>query len=112
MQEPEIFSAQFERFLAYGDGVTPSRYMRARRDLERLSRALNSRFRGIDLIISPTAPQTAFSHEEPAPDDQAQFTGIANFMGASAISLPLPVSTDGMPIGLQLISAPGTDDDL
>ncbi len=112
IQEPEIFSAEFESFLAYGDSVTPSRYMRARRDLERLSRAINSRFRTVDILISPTAPQTSFPHEEAAPNDQAQFTGIANFMGAPAISLPLPVAVDGMPIGLHLISAPGTDDDL
>ena len=37
------------------------------------------------------------------------FTGIHNLTGAPAIVLPCGWSTDGLPIGVQLSSPPGTD---
>ncbi|MGW4845696.1 amidase [Nocardia brasiliensis] len=38
------------------------------------------------------------------------FTPFANFTGQPAISLPLHVTADGLPIGIQLVAAPGRED--
>ena len=67
---------------------------------------------GFDALLLPTAPQTAFAMDQPAPANQADFTGMANMNGAPAISLPLPVAADALPVGLQLIGHRGHDLDL
>ncbi|OCF86500.1 amidase [Nocardia brasiliensis] len=38
------------------------------------------------------------------------FTPFANFTGQPAISLPLHTTADGLPIGIQLVAAPGRED--
>ncbi|MCE2989832.1 MAG: amidase [Nitrosomonadaceae bacterium] len=63
----------------------------------------------VDAICWPTAPQTAFAFDSPVPSDQADFTCLANFTGAAAISLPLPRATGQLPAGLQLVVSAGRD---
>ncbi len=62
-----------------------------------------------DALCWPTAPQTAFSFDSPVPPDQADFTCLANFTGAPAISLPLPRADNELPAGLQLVMPLGQD---
>ena len=64
---------------------------------------------GFDALLLPTAPQTAFAMDRPAPANQADFTALANTSGAPAISLPLPVPAGSLPVGLQLIGRRGHD---
>jgi Asp-tRNA(Asn)/Glu-tRNA(Gln) amidotransferase A subunit family amidase len=63
----------------------------------------------VDAILWPTAPQVAFAFGETVPADQADFTCVANFTGSPAISLPVPVAADELPVGLQLIMPYGED---
>jgi aspartyl-tRNA(Asn)/glutamyl-tRNA(Gln) amidotransferase subunit A len=65
--------------------------------------------RDVDAILWPTAPQTAFAFGETVPADQADFTCMVNFTGSPAISLPLPVATNDLPVGLQIIMPYGED---
>jgi aspartyl-tRNA(Asn)/glutamyl-tRNA(Gln) amidotransferase subunit A len=65
--------------------------------------------RDVDAILWPTAPQTAFAFGDTVPADQADFTCMANFTGSPAISLPLPVATNDLPVGLQIIMPYGDD---
>ncbi len=71
---------------------------------------------GVDAILWPTAPQTAFNFTDAVPPDQADFTCLANFTGAPAITMPVRVPRDGLrsglPVGLQLMMPYGCDDEL
>jgi aspartyl-tRNA(Asn)/glutamyl-tRNA(Gln) amidotransferase subunit A len=64
----------------------------------------------VDAVFWPTAPQAAFMFGTPIPDNQADFSCLANFTGAPAVSLPLP-ATD-LPIGGQLLAEHGADSPL
>ena len=44
-----------------------------------------------------------------APANQADFTCLGNFTGAPALSLPLPVPADALPVGLQIMTRCGED---
>jgi Asp-tRNA(Asn)/Glu-tRNA(Gln) amidotransferase A subunit family amidase len=69
----------------------------------------------VDAILWPTTPQTAFSFDDPVPTNQADFTCLANFTGAPALSLPLPRASGGasaLPAGLQLMCERGEDANL
>jgi aspartyl-tRNA(Asn)/glutamyl-tRNA(Gln) amidotransferase subunit A len=59
------------------------------------------------ILILPTAPQVAFPHGERAPNNQADWTALANIAGLPAISIPIGRDPELMPVGLQLIGPPG-----
>jgi aspartyl-tRNA(Asn)/glutamyl-tRNA(Gln) amidotransferase subunit A len=74
-------------------------------------------FKEYDFLILPTAPSTAFKIGENSEDPitmylQDIFTVHANLAGIPAISLPLGSHSNGMPFGMQLMSAKNTDEKL
>ena len=70
-------------------------------------------FTNFDVVLTPTTPSTAF--ELNAVKDPIQmylqdiFTVHANLTGNPAISLPLGTSNDGLPFGIQVMTAPFTE---
>jgi aspartyl-tRNA(Asn)/glutamyl-tRNA(Gln) amidotransferase subunit A len=73
---------------------------------------LRKQLNGVDAIFWPTAPQTAFAFSAPVPANQADFTCLANFTGVPAISIPARVAEGALPVGLQLMSRTGSDENL
>jgi aspartyl-tRNA(Asn)/glutamyl-tRNA(Gln) amidotransferase subunit A len=68
-------------------------------------------FRNVDVLLTPTAPSTAFAIGEKMDDPVAMylndiFTVPASLAGLPAISLPTGLDEDGLPLGLQLIAKP------
>lgn len=67
-----------------------------------------------DFIFTPTTPSTAFEFGKKSNDPVAMylediFTVQANLAGIPAISLPLGKSSNSLPFGIQLMSAPFTE---
>jgi len=58
-------------------------------------------------LLLSTAPHTSFPHDGDTPASQADCTALANFARAPSVSLPM--ATDDLPAGLQLLAAPGED---
>ncbi|MFT6292333.1 MAG: amidase [Ilumatobacter sp.] len=77
---------------------------------------------GWDLLLTPTLSQlpVRIGEHDPLPDDPmfpmkraaefVAFTPPFNSSGQPAISLPLHVSSDGLPVGVQLVAAYGRED--
>ena len=68
-------------------------------------------FEKVDAIITPTSPITAFNIGEKMDDPLAMYlvdvyTTSLNLAGLPGISVPGGKSTDGMPIGVQIIGKP------
>ena len=66
-------------------------------------------FEKVDVLISPTCPNTAFDLGSKTSDPLAMYltdiaTISANLAGIPAMSIPAGFDSDGMPIGLQLMS--------
>jgi len=66
-------------------------------------------FKNFDIILSPTAPSTAFKIGEKMNDPIAMYladiyTVYANLVGIPGISLPLFRHTNGMPFGIQAMT--------
>jgi aspartyl-tRNA(Asn)/glutamyl-tRNA(Gln) amidotransferase subunit A len=73
-----------------------------RRDFDRA-------FTGVDVLLTPTSPTTAFGFGAHSEDPLAMYladllTIPANMAGLPAISLPCGFDSQGLPIGLQLIT--------
>ncbi|MDG2429019.1 MAG: Asp-tRNA(Asn)/Glu-tRNA(Gln) amidotransferase subunit GatA [Acidimicrobiales bacterium] len=67
-----------------------------------------------DILLSPTAPTTAFPIGEKTSDPMAMYlndvcTISSNLAGHPSMSVPFGLGNDGMPIGIQVL-APATDE--
>ncbi|MCL1799736.1 MAG: amidase family protein, partial [Promicromonosporaceae bacterium] len=74
-------------------------------------------FEQADVLVSPTAPTTAFRFGEKLDDPLAMYKGDvatipANLAGDPAMSLPSGLSDDGLPVGFQIIAPQRADDRL
>lgn len=65
---------------------------------------------GYDLLLTPTTPVRPPDVGTPAPIAAVYFTFPFNSTGQPAISLPLHQSSDGLPIGIQLVARHGRED--
>lgn len=99
----------------FGDGISASDYVRAMDGLHAESRGVIAFWDDYDVLITPTFPQTAPRIGEMGADpataghehlDWLSFTYPANCTGQPAVSLPLAIHSNGLPIGIQLVGPP------
>lgn len=111
----EGFGKEVKRRIMLGSFVLSAGYYdayftRAQRVRKLLFDQVEDIFRNYDFIIMPTSPVTAFRAGEKTDDPIAMYladiyTVMANLTGIPAISLPLFRHSNGMPFGLQVMSA-------
>ncbi|GAB2586913.1 amidase [Dyella jejuensis] len=102
-------SARFRSMLDYAARKTAADYAQADRVLDAAALKMRRLFAQIDVLVLPTTPQGAFPLNGPVPDTQADLTSFANLAGCPAVSIPMGTLPDGLPIGLQLVGARGSD---
>jgi Asp-tRNA(Asn)/Glu-tRNA(Gln) amidotransferase A subunit family amidase len=117
--DPEI-SPINRGFLKYGMLLPAAASVKAYRIRTLMRRRLAALFEQIDVLAWPTVPAVAPLLEAPLvalpsgtlTADQANVrgAGLANLTGIPAISVPVGLSADGLPIALQLQAAWGRDE--
>ncbi len=110
----EGFGKEVKRRILLGTFVLSSGYYEAYfSKAQKVRRILTERtkliFNEFDIILSPTAPTTAFKSGEKNSDPVAMYladlyTVYANLVGIPGISLPLFTHTNGMPFGIQAMT--------
>ncbi|MEO9634578.1 MAG: amidase [Parasphingorhabdus sp.] len=106
---PEGLSEGLRFLLKFGPERSASDLAEDRDILAKTSAAMNAVVAQHGAILLPTAPQAAFSHEDKAPANQADFTCLASIAGLPAITVPAGQDDQGMPLGVQLIGAAGNE---
>ncbi|HMS42637.1 MAG TPA: Asp-tRNA(Asn)/Glu-tRNA(Gln) amidotransferase subunit GatA, partial [Pyrinomonadaceae bacterium] len=109
----EGFGAEVKRRIMLGTYVLSSGYYDAYYSKAQKVRALVKKdyqiaFEKCDAILTPTAPSVAFKIGEKSDDPLAMYlsdiyTVSANLAGVPAISVPCGLSSEGLPIGTQLV---------
>ena len=102
-------STQLSVLLDYARGKSAADYATADRWLDAAVLKARRLFAEVDVLITPTTPQTAFAHGAAVPTTQADFTCFANLAGCPALSLPMGITQSGLPVGLQMLGPPGSD---
>lgn len=106
------YSARLRSMLQYGREASADRLARAQSCVRESKSDLLASFTEVDVILMPTTPQTAFDSDTAVPVNQADYTALANAAGCPSISIPCLTPAAGRPAGLQLMSAPGSDEKL
>ena len=111
----EFLGAEVKRRIMLGTyalsaGYHDAYYLKALKVRTLVKRDFDQAFENVDVIITPTAPTTAFKLGEKANDPLAMYlqdvcTIPVNLAGVPAVSIPCGFA-GGMPIGLQIIAKP------
>jgi aspartyl-tRNA(Asn)/glutamyl-tRNA(Gln) amidotransferase subunit A len=115
------FGAEVKRRIMLGtyslsSGYYDAYYGQAQKVRTLIARDFTAAFEQVDVLISPTAPTTAFKLGEKLDDPLAMYlndiaTIPVNLAGNCAMSVPVGLSPeDGLPVGLQIM-APALGDD-
>jgi aspartyl-tRNA(Asn)/glutamyl-tRNA(Gln) amidotransferase subunit A len=108
------FGAEVKRRIMLGtyvlsSGYYDAYYLKAQKVRTLLEQDFRNAFLNCDLILMPTAPVPAFKIGEKADDPLAMYladiyTVTVNLAGTPGISIPCGFSSDGLPIGCQLVA--------
>ncbi|MFM8349937.1 MAG: Asp-tRNA(Asn)/Glu-tRNA(Gln) amidotransferase subunit GatA [Actinomycetales bacterium] len=115
------FGAEVKRRIMLGtyalsSGYYDAYYGQAQKVRTLISRDFAAAFAKADVLISPTAPTTAFKIGDKVDDPLAMYlndiaTIPVNLAGNAAMSLPIGLAPeDGLPVGLQIMAPPMADD--
>jgi aspartyl-tRNA(Asn)/glutamyl-tRNA(Gln) amidotransferase subunit A len=109
----EGFGAEVKRRIMLGtyvlsSGYYDAYYTKAQKVRTLLKQDFVNAFEKCDAILTPTAPTTAFKIGEKSDDPLAMYlsdiyTASANLAGVPGISIPCGLSSENLPIGLQLV---------
>lgn len=93
---------------ALSSGYYEAYYKKAQQVRTLIKRDFDEAFKSADVIVTPTTPTPAFKIGEKASDPLQMylsdiFTISVNLAGVPAISIPCGFSSQGLPIGLQII---------
>jgi aspartyl-tRNA(Asn)/glutamyl-tRNA(Gln) amidotransferase subunit A len=112
----EGFGAEVKRRIMLGTyalsaGYYDAYYLKAQRVRTLIKRDFDEAFQRCDVIVTPTAPTTAFKIGEKIADPLQMYlsdiyTISINLAGLPALSLPCGLDAGGMPIGMQIIGRP------
>jgi aspartyl-tRNA(Asn)/glutamyl-tRNA(Gln) amidotransferase subunit A len=110
------FGAEVRRRVLIGTyvlsaGYYDAYYIRAQKVRTLIARDFEEVFKTVDVLLTPTTPGPAFGIGEVAGDPIAMylndiFTVTVNMAGLPGISVPAGLSSEGTPLGLQLIGRP------
>lgn len=110
------FGAEAKRRIVLGtfalsSGYYDAYYLRAMKVRTKIKHDFDEAFKKVDVILTPTAPSTAFKIGEKTQNPLEMylsdiFTISANLAGIPGMSIPCGFSKDNLPIGLQLLGKP------
>jgi aspartyl-tRNA(Asn)/glutamyl-tRNA(Gln) amidotransferase subunit A len=115
---PERYQPETLRRIRTGEAVTAADYIARLHELQHMRRAAPGLFADVDLIVTPTAaiPAPTLAELVARPDDLRprelvlmRTTRMFDVLGTPGISVPCGTTAAGLPIGLQIIGAPGAD---
>jgi aspartyl-tRNA(Asn)/glutamyl-tRNA(Gln) amidotransferase subunit A len=108
------FGAEVKRRIMIGTyvlsaGYYDAYYLKAQKVRTLIKQDFDEAFKHVDILVSPTAPTTAFASGSKTADPLSMYlldlmTIPANLAGLPALSLPCGFDSQGLPIGLQMVS--------
>ncbi len=118
----EGFGVEVKRRILIGTyvlsaGYYDAYYLKAQKLRTLIKRDFDQAFESVDVILTPTTPSPAFAIGEKSGDPLEMylndiFTVTVNMAGLPGMSVPAGLSSEGTPLGLQLIGRPFDEETL
>lgn len=114
----ELYDPETLRRIRTGENISDEQYRAALRELGNIRREIAAIFENVDVLVTPTTPIPAPRVSDLITNlDQLRPTELvllrntrpANVWGTPAISVPCGRTSEGLPIGLQIIGPMGHD---
>ena len=116
------FGAEVKRRILIGTyvlsaGYYDAYYLKAQKVRSLIKRDFDAAFEEVEVILTPTTPSPAFALGEKSGDPVEMylndiFTVTVNMAGLPGMSVPAGLSSEGTPLGLQLIGRPFDEETL
>jgi aspartyl-tRNA(Asn)/glutamyl-tRNA(Gln) amidotransferase subunit A len=113
---PDLYQPETLRRIRTGESISESEYQQALRNLQQARREIADKFEEVDVFVMPTtpipAPRIADLMQDPSLLRPAELlllrnTRPVNVWGLPAISVPCGFTSQGLPIGLQIVGPAG-----
>jgi Asp-tRNA(Asn)/Glu-tRNA(Gln) amidotransferase A subunit family amidase len=104
------YSPQMQDLIEKGKTISTAEYVALRRHQQRFRHDLETLCHSVDVLLTPSTPAPAPKGLSSTGDPS--FNGPASFSGHPSLNLPSGLSTDGLPFGVQLMSAAFREDKL
>jgi aspartyl-tRNA(Asn)/glutamyl-tRNA(Gln) amidotransferase subunit A len=113
---PELYSPDLRHHLMAGHYVLAQDYIRALRARRLVIEAVRSAFNGVDVLVMPTLPELPLriadapaATASPEIATMVRNTSVINQSGHPALSLPMGLSVEGLPMGFQIVGRAHND---
>lgn len=105
---PADFGVLIRANIAQGLAIDPGSYAAAQRVRARVRVAVRTSFAGVDALVTPATPTAA--PRDLSTTGDASFQRLWSFCGLPALTIPSGLGRAGLPLGIQLVSAPRSDE--
>jgi len=114
----QLYDPETLRRIRSGEGITQDQYHQAQQNLLKARAEIAEQFRALDVVVMPTTPVPAPRISDLMKDRALlrptellllRNTRPANVWGLPAISVPCGFTSQGLPIGLQIVGPPSGD---
>lgn len=103
-RRPEEYGPKLRALLEEGMRIPATEYIRARQVRRACRRAMAVLLEEVDVLATPTTPSPAPRGLESTGDPA--FNGPFSFVGFPSVTVPVGLSEDGLPLGVQLAAKP------
>lgn len=103
----DLLSDELAAYIAHGLAIAPADFDAARRCADAIGLQLRAAIAPFDAVLTPST--TGVPPLAPATGDP-HFCRAWTLFGGPAVAIPIAVTGDGLPAGLQLVGVPGSDD--
>jgi aspartyl-tRNA(Asn)/glutamyl-tRNA(Gln) amidotransferase subunit A len=109
-QHKNLYSSQMQELIEKGKLISAAEYIEIRRHQQRFRHDMELLCQSVDVLLTPSTPAPAPKGLGSTGDPS--FNGPASFSGHPSLNLPSGLSSDGLPFGVQLMSAVFREDKL